>query len=211
MRAQTGRSGRDVSGGQVLAPPRRRLLGCLIDGLILFLLTGALWIRLFVSFGNRMSNTLSAYPDHATAAAQAAIGRVYSTTLAPFLIELVTTVIVAAVYYWLLTANWGTTFGKRSVSCWVVSARTGTRPGLGASFVRAVVFCVGAPILPFFLADNLWQLGDRRQCLRDRAARTLVVAARPAAATSTGPGSADAADALASGAPVPEGCSRTGS
>ncbi|MHB1820337.1 MAG: RDD family protein [Streptosporangiaceae bacterium] len=160
---------------------QRRLIGYLIDSLIIFAVTSALWIRLFISFGNRMSNTLNAYPRTATAAAQAAIGRVFSTTLGPFLVELVFTMALAVLYYWVLTGNWGTTIGKRCVSARVVPAAGGTRPGLGASLVRAVVFVVCAPILPLFLVDNLWLFaGGRRRCLHDRAARTIVVRDRPA-------------------------------
>lgn len=172
---------RQAAAGPRPASWQRRLIGYLIDSLIIFAVTSALWIRLFISFGNRMSNTLSAHPHTGTATAQAAIGRVFSTTLGPFLVELVFTMVLAVLYYWVLTANWGTTVGKRCVSAWVVPAAGGTRPGLGASFLRALVFVVCAPILPLFLIDNLWLLaGRRRQCLHDKAARTIVVRGKPA-------------------------------
>jgi uncharacterized RDD family membrane protein YckC len=178
---QVSQPGHPEAGEHVLASWQRRLIGYLIDSLIIFAVTSALWIRLFISFGNRMSNTLNAHPHTGTATAQAAIGRVFSTTLGPFLVELVFTMVLAVLYYWVLTGNWGTTVGKRCVSAWVVLATGGTRPSLGASFLRAVVFVVCAPILPLFLIDNLWLFaGRRRQCLHDKAARTIVVRGRPA-------------------------------
>jgi uncharacterized RDD family membrane protein YckC len=177
---QTTEPGCLAAAGPQPASWQRRLVGYLIDSLIIFVVTSALWIRLFISFGDRMSNTLNAHPRTGTAAAQAAIGRVFSNTLGPFLIELVFTMVLAVLYYWLLTGNWGTTVGKRCVSAWVVPADCGNRPGQGASFVRAVVFVVCAPIPALFLIDSLWLFaGPRRQCLHDRAARTIVVRGRP--------------------------------
>ena len=178
---QTTEPGRLAAAGPQPVSWQRRLIGYLIDSLIIFVVTSALWIRLFISFGNRMSNTLNAHPRTGTAAAQAAIGRVFSSTLGPFLVELVVTMVLAVLYYWLLTGNWGTTVGKWCVSAWVVPADGGNRPDQGAAFLRAVVFVVCAPILALFLIDSLWLFaGPRRQCLHDKAARTIVVRGKPA-------------------------------
>ena len=156
---------------------RCSLLG--IDAGILTLVTGALWGRLLASFANRMSKATSISPGEP--AAHGAVGRVFSHTTAPYLIVLVPTIILAILYYWLLTGYWGTTIGKRSVGIWVVRASDGSAAGLRRSFVRALVFVLGGEVLPlFFLADNGWLLGDRRrQALHDKAAATLVVRGRP--------------------------------
>ena len=153
----------------------RRLIAFLIDALILTLVTGALWGRLFASFASRLGNAMSADPDRP--GARSAVGRVFSHTTGPYLLVLAVTIIVAVLYYWLLTGYWGTTIGKRSVGLWVVSADDRSRISLRRSAVRALVFVLGGEVLPlFFLIDNGWLLGDRqRQTLHDKVAKTVVV------------------------------------
>lgn len=164
-----------------LAGRWRRLAAFGIDSLILTLVTGALWGRLLASFANRMSQAVAAQAHPAARGAHGAVGRVFSQTTAPYLILLVPTIILAIVYYWLLTGYWGTTIGKRSVGTWVVSAEDGSKISLPRSFLRAVIFVAGGEVIPlFFLVDNLWLLGDpRRQTLHDKAARTVVVRQPP--------------------------------
>jgi uncharacterized RDD family membrane protein YckC len=126
-----------------LAEPWRRLLAFVIDAAILALATGALWGRLLASFASRMSS--------------GAYGRVLGHTVGPYLIVLVPTIVVAIAYYWLLTAYWGTTIGKRALGTWVVTADCGSRVSLRRSFARALVFVFGGEVIPlFFFADNLW-------------------------------------------------------
>jgi uncharacterized RDD family membrane protein YckC len=163
-----------------LAASWRRLVAFAIDAAILTLVTGALWGRLLASFANRMSKATSLHPGDP--AEHGAVGRVFSHTIPPYLIVLVPTIILAILYYWLLTGYWGTTIGKRSVGIWVVKASDGSPAGLRISFLRALVFVLGGEVLPlFFLADSGWLLGDRRrQALHDKAAATLVVRGRPA-------------------------------
>ncbi len=176
--AQGGQSGERREDVRLpLAPRWRRLLGFVLDCLILTLLTGALWGRLIASFANRLARYQSSYPDSGTSSAHAALGRVFTQTTGPFLIELCFTICVAVLYYWLLTAYWGTTIGKRWAGVWVVTARDQSRVSMTAAFLRALVFVVGAEVVPlFFLVDNLWLLWDqRRQCLHDKLARTIVV------------------------------------
>src|SRR5260221_6805869 len=110
-----------------LASWQRRLIAFVIDGLILTIVTGALWGRLLASFANRMSQAVAAQAHPAARGAHGAVGRVFSQTTAPYLIVLVPTIILAVVYYWLLTGYWGTTIGKRSVGTWVVSAQDGSK------------------------------------------------------------------------------------
>jgi uncharacterized RDD family membrane protein YckC len=164
----------------VLAGWWRRLAAFAIDCLILTIVTGALWGRLLASFANRMSQAVVAQA-HPARGAHGAIGRVFGQTIAPYLIVLVPTIIIAIVYYWLLTGYWGTTIGKRAVGTWVVRAEDSSVIGLPRAFLRAVIFVVGGEVVPlFFLIDNLWLLWDpRRQALHDKAARTLVVRQPP--------------------------------
>jgi uncharacterized RDD family membrane protein YckC len=158
----------------------RRLLAFLIDSVILTLVTGALWGRLLASFANRLSQVADLQARHAPAA-HGAYGRVLAHTAGPYLTVLVPTIILAILYYWLLTGYCGTTIGKRALGTWVVTAAGQSRPSLRRSFVRALVFVLGGEIVPlFFLIDNLWLLGDsRRQTLHDKAAGTLVVTKPP--------------------------------
>jgi uncharacterized RDD family membrane protein YckC len=164
-----------------LAGSWRRLAAFAIDGLVLTIVTGALWGRLLASFANRMSQAVAAQAHPAARGAHGAVGRVVSQTIAPYLIVLVPTIILAVVYYWLLTGYWGTTIGKRAVGTWVVSAEDRSKISLPRSFLRALTFVAGGEVVPlFFLVDNLWLLWDpRRQTLHDKAARTLVVRQPP--------------------------------
>jgi uncharacterized RDD family membrane protein YckC len=164
-----------------LAGPWRRLAAFAIDALILTLATGALWGRLLASFANRMSNAATAVASHAPAA-HGAYGRVWAHTLGPYLIELTATIIVAVVYYWVLTGYWGTTIGKRALGCWVTEADGRSPVSLRRAFLRALVFVAGGELVPpFFVTDNVWLTADpRRQALHDKAAGTLVVRHRPA-------------------------------
>jgi len=83
---------------------------------------------------------------------------------------------IAVAYYWLLTAFWGTTVGKRALGTWVVSADDWSKVGQWSALIRAGVFALGLVMPLFWLVDNLWLLPDsQRQCLHDKAASTLVV------------------------------------
>jgi uncharacterized RDD family membrane protein YckC len=140
-----------------LAEPWRRFVGWIVDWIIIAILTSFVWIP---------------------AAFRHATGRSTST----FFVAGISSLLISVLYYWLLTGFWGTTVGKRLVGAWVVTADSWSKVSLGAAFVRAVVFDV-IPAIPivgwfWFLLDNLWLLWDeRRQCLHDKAAGTIVVKA----------------------------------
>ena len=170
-----------AAGGQ-LAQRWRRLLGFAIDAAVLTVATGALWGRLIASFVNRLANATAGGQAGRAGGDRGAVDRVIGHTVGPYLIVLVFTICVAVTYYWLLTGYWGTTFGKRAVGARVVRAADGSPPGLRVSFLRAVIFVAGGELLPvFFVIDSAWLVRDRRrQCLHDKAARTLVVRTGPA-------------------------------
>ena len=160
-----------------LAEPWRRLVGWIVDGLIISIVGAALWIPLAISFANRVSDVTSTYPNSNAPGAQAAYNHVITETAGSFVLVLVATFCISIGYYWLLTGVWGTTIGKRLVGTWVVTSSGWAKVGMGAALIRAVVFVVVGEIVPlFFLIDNLWLLWDpQRQCLHDKAASTVVV------------------------------------
>jgi uncharacterized RDD family membrane protein YckC len=168
-----------VAVGHEPASRWRRLAAFAIDAVVLTLVTGALWGRLLASFANRLGVATSI--DRGDPAARGAVRRVVAHTTGPYLIVLVATIVLAILYYWLLTGYWGTTIGKRSVGLWVVTAGDRSPIGLPRSLLRALVFVLGGEAVPlFFLVDNGWLLGDRRrQALHDKVAATLVVRHRP--------------------------------
>ncbi len=138
-----------------LAEPWRRFVGWIVDWIVISIITSVVWIPAAV----RSSTNQGAGAYFVTG--------VFGLCL-------------AVLYYWLLTGFWGTTIGKRLVGAWVVTAAGASKVGLGAAFIRAIVFDV-IPAIPvigwvWFLLDNLWLLWDqRRQCLHDKAAGTIVV------------------------------------
>jgi uncharacterized RDD family membrane protein YckC len=160
-----------------LAEPWRRLVGWIIDGLIISIATAAMWIPLTITFANRLNDVANTYPNSSAPGAHAAYNHVLSQTAGTFFVVLAATFCLSVGYYWLLTGAWGTTIGKRAVGTWVVTAGTWAKIGIGAALIRALVFVVGGEVIPFFfLLDNLWLLWDpRRQCLHDKAAGTVVV------------------------------------
>jgi uncharacterized RDD family membrane protein YckC len=164
-----------AAAGREPGPRWRRLAAFAIDAVILTLVTGALWGRLLAFFANRLAGATSIDPGNP--AARGAVSRVLAHTAGPYLIVLAATIILAILYYWLLTGYWGTTIGKRSVGLWVVTASDRSRIGPRRSFARALVFVLGGEVVPlFFLIDNGWLLGDRRrQALHDKVAATVVV------------------------------------
>ncbi|HEU5420964.1 MAG TPA: RDD family protein [Streptosporangiaceae bacterium] len=159
-----------------LAERWKRLVAWLIDAVILGVIGSLLLIPALVRLSHRLNSLANQYPDPNTLAAQAAIRHALGGILGPFLLVWLLSVVISLAYYWLLTAFGGATLGKRAVGTRVVSASDRTLVGLGAAAGRAAVFILG-PVIPFFgLVDNLFLLWDpQRQCLHDKAARTLVV------------------------------------
>lgn len=176
---------RRPAAAQVPAGPRplepaqwwRRLLGFVIDAVILTLVTGALWGRLLAGFASRIGSEQAAHPHPATPAAQDAFDRVLTQTAPDYLIVLSFTICVAVCYFWLLPGYFGATIGNRSLGTRVVRAGNAGQVGLPQTLLRAVVLVVGAEVIPLFLLiDGLWLCGDRyRQCLHDKAAGVVVV------------------------------------
>lgn len=185
---------RGTRADQALAEWWRRLLGWVIDGAIISILVAATWIpavHAYVhSYRIMIKNAEIDVPG---------IQSVTPPVLNAGILSAIESVCIAVTYYWLLTSFWGTTVGERALGTWVVTSAGRARVSHRAAFTRAVVFVAGAAVVPilslflyfnflysffapfsllpgFFLADNLWLLGDsQRQCLHDKAAGTVVV------------------------------------
>lgn len=160
-----------------LAEPWRRLVGWLIDAIIVGVVGGALWIPGAMVVANRSTDFANRYPNSGVPGFSTALSNLVGYSVGIFAATLATIVVLDVLYYWLLTGLWGTTVGKRSVSAWVVSTKSWTKPGMGAAFVRSLIFVLGPAIVAiFFIIDNIWLLWDHeRQCLHDKAASTIVV------------------------------------
>lgn len=160
-----------------LAEPWRRFVGWLIDAIIVGVVGSLVWVPAIIGIVNRVNAYTSLYPNSSAPGASSAAATLSGQIVGIAIGAIGIVVVIDVAYYWLLTGLWGTTVGKRAVGTWVVTSASWTRPGMGAAFVRALVFVVGPAIIGlFFLVDNLWLLWDRdRQCLHDKAASTLVV------------------------------------
>lgn len=160
-----------------LAPRWRRLLAWLLDSAILIALTTPIWTRPFAIFLRRLRNLSLFYPSLSAPGASTAVRHAELDLLGSLLLALALTGLIALAYYWIQHAAWGRTIGKRATGTMVVAADGGSRVGGGAAGIRSVVFVLVPYLLMlFFVLDGLWLLWDpRRQCLHDKAARTLVV------------------------------------
>jgi uncharacterized RDD family membrane protein YckC len=89
---------------------------------------------------------------------------------------------VSIIYDWITTARGGGP-GKRWLNLKVIREQDGMKPRLGTAAIRvAVVWLLSSiPVIGgfLFIADCAWALGDRRQAVHDRIARTLVVKRNP--------------------------------
>ena len=175
-----GQTARDPA----LAEWWQRLLARLVDGVILVILTSPLWFPVVLSLFRRVQRLASQYPD----LSQPAAAQAFNTSVSQMLAGMTGTFLllglgVAAVsfgYDWLQHGLWGQTIGKRVMGTKVVAADTRAPVSGQAAGTRAAVYAL-VPAVPsvgalFALINEAWLLWDpRRQCLHDKAARTVVV------------------------------------
>jgi uncharacterized RDD family membrane protein YckC len=166
----------------------QRLLARLIDGLVVGVLLIGLWIPIVTSAMNRVRNVTYQFRGNLNSpAAQNAMNHAISQAFgqafgAIFLLAVVGAVIMF-VYDWVQHGLWGQTLGKRALGTRVVTADSRSKISGGAAAGRAAVYAL-PPLVPFVgglfgLLNELWLLWDpRRQCLHDKAARTVVVKVR---------------------------------
>jgi uncharacterized RDD family membrane protein YckC len=174
--ATGGLPGRDPG----LAEWWRRLLGRLIDVAVVAIVLLPVAIPMLSPSFSRLERIAGQYPDLSSPAAQSA----FSSAESKFLGVLYTVTLIAAAVWFLYDAfqhaKWGQTLGKRALSTRVVSADDGSPISTTAAVKRAGVYAL-IPVIPligtfFALLNELWLTWDRRrQCLHDKAARTIVV------------------------------------
>ena len=175
-----GRPARDPA----LAEWWQRLLARLVDDIILIVLTSPVWILGLLPVIRRLQRLADQYPDLSQpAAAQAfndSVSQLMAGMVGTFLLVGAGIGVVSFGYDWLQHGLWGQTIGKRVMGTKVVTADTRAPISGQAACGRAAVYAL-VPVVPsvgglFALINESWLLWDpRRQCLHDKAARTVVV------------------------------------
>jgi uncharacterized RDD family membrane protein YckC len=173
----------------------QRLLARMIDWVIVGVISSPLWIPAFTTYVNKLRSISNQYGGNLnTPAAQTAINHAGGHLFGKLFLAGLAAALLLFAYDWVQHGLWGRTLGKRALGTKVVSASDRSKVSGGAAGGRAAVFAL-PPIVPlvgglFALLNELWLLWDRqRQCLHDKAAKTVVVKVRgPNAAAYTQPG-----------------------
>jgi uncharacterized RDD family membrane protein YckC len=158
----------------------RRLLGRLIDALIVAVVLTPIAIPLLSRPFHRFRNVINQYPNLNSPAAKSALTHADGKLFGAMWILLLTSAVLWFVYDSVQHAKWGQTVGKRVLSTRVVSAYDRSPVSGAAAAKRAAVYAL-IPVIPlvgsvFALLNELWLTWDRRkQCLHDKAARTIVI------------------------------------
>jgi uncharacterized RDD family membrane protein YckC len=162
----------------------QRLLARIIDGFVLSVLFLPFWIPVFSSLVNKLRNINNQYAGNTNSpAAQAAIRHVTGQFFGEIFLVIIAGLVIAMAYDWLQHGLWGQTLGKRALGTMVVTADTRSKISVGTAGGRAAVYVL-PPLVPFVgglfaLLNELWLLWDQqRQCLHDKAARTVVIKTR---------------------------------
>ncbi len=163
---------------RALAERWRRLVGWLIDWLIIAIIPVILFGPALHRVVVQMQDIAIRYQDLSTPAAAAAIANAQQALTRPATYFSLTFAAIALVYCWTQYAAWGATIGKRAVGTRVVTATGHSKISVTAAGIRSAVYALGIVIPFLWLVDNLWLLFDaRRQCLHDKAASTVVIRA----------------------------------
>jgi uncharacterized RDD family membrane protein YckC len=177
----------------------QRLLARMIDWVIVGVISSPLWIPAFTTYVNKLRSISNQYGGNLnTPAAQTAIDHAGGHLFGKLFLAGLGAALILFAYDWVQHGLWGRTLGKRALGTKVVSAGDRSKVSGGAAGGRAAVFAL-PPIVPlvgglFALINELWLLWDRqRQCLHDKAAKTVVIKVRgPNAAPYTQPGGSPA-------------------
>jgi uncharacterized RDD family membrane protein YckC len=158
----------------------RRLLGRLIDVLVLTVLIMPITLAVLSHALSQYQRVLDRYPDLNTPAAQAAISKADGRLFGSWLIFACIIAVLSFFYDSIQHGLWGQTLGKRALGTRVVSADDRSKISGGTAAGRAAIYAL-IPVVPligtlFSLLNGLWLTWDRRrQALHDKAARTIVV------------------------------------
>jgi len=166
-----------------LAERWRRLVGWLIDWLIIAIIPIVLFGPALHRVVVQMQDIAARYSDLSSPAATAAIANAQQALTRPATDFSLTFAGIALVYCWIQYAAWGATIGKRAVGTRVVTASGHSKVSVTSAGIRSAVYAIGIVIPFLWLIDNFWLLIDaRRQCLHDKAASTVVIKASAQAA-----------------------------
>jgi uncharacterized RDD family membrane protein YckC len=163
-----------------LAGRWRRLLARVIDGLVLSVVLIPLSIAFVAHPLHRLQQVTNQYPDLSAPGAQAAVSRADTRLFGAWVLFSIVAALILFLYDWPQHATWGQTLGKRATRTRVVTAY-GRSPINGATAAKRSAVYALIPAVPllgglFGLLNELWLLWDpRRQCLHDKAARTIVI------------------------------------
>ena len=158
----------------------------LIDGVLLAILGTALsWPQLQTGF-RIIRDYVNSLPRDATTSPDTTVLTQNSELLRAILLAMVIWGLASAVYTVVMIGLRGATLGKMIVGVKVTQLDRDERPGWGQAALRWLVTDVPSLLLNIFsvgwlysLLDSLWCLWDKqRQCLHDKAARTVVVRSR---------------------------------
>ena len=158
----------------------RRLLGRLIDVVVVGIVLIPVTVPLLSGPFGKLEQVANRYPNLSAPGAQSALNKADSKFLVALWIMALIAAAVWFLYDALQHAKWGQTLGKRALSTRVVSAYDRSPITGAAAAKRAAVYAL-VPIIPvvgtvFSLLNDLWLLWDRRrQCLHDKAGRTIVI------------------------------------
>ena len=173
---QAGPKGPRHRVGPPLAAAWQRLLARIIDGIVVTGIAIAVGFPLFARYYQRVLDLYNQAQANPTLTLDTQTETLAFEALLVFYI-------VYFVYETLQLGAWGRTLGKLALRIRVIDALTGAKPSWGRASGRAAIFTL-IPVVPtagsiFVLLDVVWQLWDRplRQCLHDKAARTVVVGA----------------------------------
>jgi uncharacterized RDD family membrane protein YckC len=177
-------TGRRPARDPALAEWWQRLLARLVDDVLLVILTSPVWIVGLLPLFRRIQRLASQYPDLSQPAAAQAfdsnMSQLMSERVGMFLLIGAGIGVISFGYDWLQHGLWGQTIGKRIMGTKVVTADTRSPISGQAACGRAAVYAL-VPLVPslgglFALINESWLLWDqRRQCLHDKAAGTVVV------------------------------------
>ena len=158
----------------------RRLLGRLIDILVLTIVATPIALAVLSHSFSQYQRIVNRYPDLNTPAAQAAISKADGRLLGSWLVFACIVAVLSFFYDSIQHGLWGQTLGKRALGTRVVSADDRSKISGGTAAGRAAMYAL-IPVVPligtlFSLLNGLWLTWDRRrQALHDKAARTIVV------------------------------------
>jgi uncharacterized RDD family membrane protein YckC len=171
----------------------QRLLGRIIDWIIVGAIASPLWIPAFTSYIDKLRSITNQYGNLNTPAAQTAVTSAGGHFFGDLFLAGLGAAVIMFVYDWVQHGLWGRTIGKRALGTKVVKASDRSKVSGGAAGGRAAVFAL-PPVVPFVgglfaLLNELWLLWDRqRQCIHDKAAKTVVIKARGPNAAYAQPG-----------------------